>query len=53
MQSNQVDSFFMLCVACKFGSHKALVYMDGIWSTRRSGMFNKSDLMLAQMTDGF
>ncbi len=31
----------------------ALVHMDGIWSTHRSGVFHESDLMLAQTTDGF
>ncbi len=49
----QVDCFFLLYVAYKFGTHMALVHMDGIWSTHKNGVFCECDLMLAQTTDGF
>ncbi len=53
LTSKQVDYFFLLCVAYKFGIHMALVYMDGIYSTCKTGVFQENDLMLAQTTDGF
>ncbi len=49
----QVDCFFLLCIVYKFGTHIALVHMDGIWSTHRNSVLCESDLMLAQTTDGF
>ncbi len=53
LTTKQVDCFFLLCVAYKFGVHMALVHMDGIYSTCKTGVFQECDLMLAQTMDGF
>ena len=50
--NKQVDSFFMLGVACKFTTHMALIHLDGTWTMHGDGAFQEGDLMLAQTTDG-
>ncbi len=51
--SKEVDSFFLLCVTCKFASHMAIIHMDGVWSMHLNGQLRESNLMLAQTMDGF
>ena len=49
----QVDRLFLLLAARKYSCHVSLAHMDGVWTSHKDGNMHKTDIMIAQTTDGF